>query len=147
MKKIFVVFMMMLASVSSIHAFDFDGIDLNLPYTKVAMEISKRGYNYDADRNCLRGLCQGKEIFLQINYQDVRKKGMVGQLKVEIPSTDVAEAYDHFTEIFNIIYHQIANTEQTATYHVENAGTQLVVSKTAQSVILTYNTPFYKAAK
>lgn len=137
----------MLASVSSIHAFDFDGIDLNLPYTKVAMEISKRGYNYDADRNCLRGLCQGKEIFLQINYQDVRKKGMVGQLKVEMPRTDVAEAYSHMVELFNVIYHQIASDEQTITYQLDTDGTKLVVSKTAQSVILTYNTPYYKVAK
>lgn len=137
----------MLASVSSIHAFDFDGIDLNLPYTKVAMEISKRGYAFDADRNCLRGLCQGQEIFLHINYQDVRKKGMVGQLKVEMPRADVADLYVHMVDLFNVIYHQVASNDQAITYQLDTDGTQLVVTKTAQSVVLTYNTPYYKVAK
>lgn len=147
MKKIFVAFMMMLASISSIHAFDFDGISLNLRKAKIAQEITKRGYVYDAERDCLRGMCQGQEIFLRINDYDVKKEGMVGQLIIEMPNQNAPAALNHIVEVFNVIYHQVGKTDKTVTYQIDPDGTQLVVSQNGKSVILTYNTPYYKAAK
>lgn len=147
MKKLFVSLVLMVASLGSASAFDFDGIDLNLPFIKVAQEISKRGYAYDSERNCLKGICKGTEIYLDINYLDVKKKGMVGQLKVEIPMRDAAQALRNVTELFNVIYHQTAQTAEAVSYEVDKDGTQLVLSQSGGSIYLTYNTPYYKEMK
>lgn len=136
--------MAMMLTAFCANAFDFDGIDLNSPYATVAQEISKRGYVYDNERNCLKGNCQGTEIYLSFNYIDVTKKNMVGQLIVEIPMPNTDEAIKSVTTLFNVVYHQINNDNGTTTYAVDKDGTQLVVSKKGSSLILTYNTPFYK---
>ncbi len=147
MKKLFVMLAMMLATCGNIGAFDFDGINLNLPFIKVAQEISKRGYAYDSERNCLKGVCQGTEIYLSFNYVDVKKKGMVGQLFVEIPMKDATEALQHVTELFNVIYHQVEQTPGIISYEVDKDGTLLHLSQKDGALLLTYNTPYYKEKK
>lgn len=139
MKKLFILMAMMLTAFVA-NAFDFDGINLNAPYGTVAQEISKRGYTYDSERNCLKGNCQGTEIYLSFNYIDVTKKNMVGQLIVEIPMPNTDEAIKSAATIFNVVYHQVAPN----TYAVSNDGTKLIISKKGNSIILTYNTPYYK---
>lgn len=139
MKKLFILMAMMFTAFVA-NAFEFDGIDLNLPYGTVAQEISKRGYVYDSERNCLKGNCQGTEIFLSFNYIDVTKKNQVGQLIVEIPMENTAEALKSTASLFNVVYHLVAPN----TYEVSKDGTQLVLSQKGNSIILTYNTPFYK---
>ena len=138
---------MLMASFGSAHAFDFDGIDLNQPFMKVAQEISKRGYAYDSDRNCLKGICKGTEIYLSFNYVDVKKKGMVGQLIVEIPMKNAGEALHNVTELFNVIYHQVEQAPGIVSYEVDKDGTLLHLSQKDGSIILTYNTPYYKVKK
>ena len=138
---------MLMASFASARAFDFDGIDLNQPFMKVAQEISKRGYAYDSDRNCLKGICKGTEIYLSFNYVDVKKKGMVGQLIVEIPMKNAGEALHNVTELFNVIYHQVEQTPGIVSYEVDKDGTLLHLSQKDGSIILTYNTPYYKVKK
>ncbi len=143
MKKLFITLTLMLTAFAT-NAFEFDGIDLNTQYSKVAREISARGYAYDANRNCLKGNCQGTEIYLSINYIDVNKRGMVGQLIVEIPMDTSEKAMADVTTLLNVVYHQVAKTAGTITYQVDKDGTQLVVGQKGNSVILTYNTPYYK---
>lgn len=125
------------------HAFDFDGISLNDSYFHVAQEISKRGYSYDANRDCLKGNCQGTEIYLSINYKDVSKKGKVGQLIVEIPVSNKEYAQEHAISLFNVVYHQQSNENGNIVYLVDKDGTTLQVSTKGNSIFLTYNTPFY----
>lgn len=139
MKKLFILMAMMLTAFCA-NAFDFDGIDLNSSYANVAQEISKRGYVYDSERNCLKGNCQGTEIYLSFNYIDVTKKNQVGQLIVEIPMPNTEEALKSVCTLFNVVYHIVAPN----TYAVSSDGTQLVVNKKGNSIILTYNTPYYK---
>ena len=145
MKKLFITLTLMLTAFAA-NAFEFDGIDLNTQYSKVAREISARGYAYDANRNCLKGNCQGTEIYLSINYIDVNKRGMVGQLIVDVPNSD-ASSYVNNAQLLNVIYHQVAATEAGYIYSVDEDGTTLLLSKTEDGYRLTYNTPFYKAAK
>ncbi len=125
------------------NAFDFDGIDLNSNYTNVAQEISKRGYIYDSSRDCLKGNCQGKEIYLSLDYTNVSKSGKVGKLTVEIPTDNPEVSFNEAVNIFNVVYHQIPNNG-SFDYAVSNDGTKLVVSKNSTSIVLTYITPFYK---
>lgn len=138
---------MLMASFAGARAFDFDGIDLNQPFMKVAQEISKRGYAYDSDRNCLKGICKGTEIYLSFNYVDVKKKGMVGQLIVEIPMKNAGEALHNVTELFNVIYHQVEQAPGIVSYEVDKDGTLLHLSQKDGSILLTYNTPYYKVKK
>lgn len=145
MKRLFVAVAMALSALS-VSAFDFDGINLNLPFVKVAQEICKRGYFYNSERNCLQGICQGVEIYLSINYVDVNKTGMVGQLIVEIPMPD-HQSLNSTIALFNVVYHQVAKDEDSVTYQADKDGTQLVVSQVGSSVFLTYNTPYYKPKK
>ena len=146
MKKLFITLTLMLTAFAA-NAFEFDGIDLNTQYSKVAREISARGYAYDANRNCLKGNCQGTEIYLSINYIDVTKKRMVGQLIVEIPMQNSQQSFAGVTTLLNVIYHQIDKDEHSITYQADKDGTQLVVSQKGESVFLTYNTPYYKYRK
>lgn len=147
MKKIFLVFALFIASMSGAMAFEFDGINLNDTYHKVSQEISKRGYVYDEQRNCLKGDCFGTEIYLSINYQDVSESGYVGQLIVEVPIKNARYAVDHMSALLNVIYHQISSADNTVTYNVDPDGTTMVLSQKGGSVFLTYNTPHYKPAK
>lgn len=127
------------------HAFEFDGIDLNKPYIEVAQAISKLGYAYDDNKDCLRGFCQGTEIFLKINYTDVTRKRMVGQLMVEIPmKNNSCRSLSDVTTLLNVIYHQVQKGEDSITYQVDKDGTELEVRQNGESVFLTYNTPYYK---
>ena len=143
MRKILILTALVLSSFRA-SAFDFDGISLNMPYIKVAQEISKRGYAYDTDKNCLKGNCQGTEIYLYINYLDVKKPRMVGQLIVEIPMANNKQSLDDATTLFNVVYHQVEKSATSITYEVDKDGTQLVVSQKDSSIFLTYNTPFYQ---
>ena len=145
-KRLFLLLTVMLASFRA-SAFDFDGIDLNRPYIEVAQAISKLGYSYDSERNCLKGVCQGTEIYISINYIDVTKKRMVGQLIVEIPMQNSQQSFAGVTTLLNVIYHQIDKDEHSITYQADKDGTQLVVSQKGESVFLTYNTPYYKYRK
>lgn len=143
MKKMFFsVFVFLSATVC--HAFDFDGISLNDSYFHVAQEISKRGYAYDAARDCLKGNCQGTEIYLNINYKDVSKKGKVGQLIVEVPIQNEANALEHAISLFNVVYHQASNENGNIVYDLDKDGTTLQVTCKGKSLFLTYNTPYYK---
>lgn len=139
--------MAMMAGALTSYAFDFDGISLNLPYAKVSQEISKRGYYYDSDKNCLRGICQGTEIYLRINYKDVSKRGMLAQLIVEVPIRSQTQTLKDVVTLLNVIYHQVGQADDSYTYAVDRDGTQLVVSQQGDSYLLTYNTPYYKPAK
>jgi len=140
MKKLFVMMALMLTAFAA-NAFDFDGIDLNAPYANVTQEISKRGYVYDNAKNCLKGNCQGTEIFLSFNIKDVSKAGHVGQLIVTIPMENTDEALKTTATLFNVVYHQISPN----TYSIDKDGTNVVISKKDKNIILTYNTPYYKA--
>lgn len=134
--------MAMIATAAIGHAFEFDGIELNDNSMKVSSEISKRGYVYDQERDCLKGNCQGTEIYLSFNLNDVNTKGKVGQLIVEIPNTD-ATAYAHATQMFNVVYHVTAKDSNSSTYAVSKDGTTMTVTKNAKGITLTYNTPYY----
>lgn len=146
MKKILAI-LIILVCAHPVSAFDFDGIDLNQTFYKVSQEISKRGYYFDSDKNCLRGVCQGTEIFLRINYTDVSKKGMVGQLIVEIPVLPEGRTLEDVTTLLNVIYHQVGRTSESITYEVDKDGTQLEISQRGNSYFLTYSTPFYRVRK
>lgn len=144
MKKLFLMMAMVLSALN-ICAFEFDGIDLNKPYIKVTQEIAKRGYSYDVEKNCLKGVCQGTEIFLYVNYVDVKQEGQVGQLVVEIPMGEGQKTLKDVETIFNVVYHQVPGATGVTTYQVDNDGTKLAVSQKGASIFLTYTTPFYKA--
>lgn len=146
MRKILLA-MALMAGIQAAHAFEFDGINLNLPFIKVSQEISKRGYYFDSEKNCLRGICQGTEIYLRINYTDVSKRGMLGQLVVEVPMQSRTRSLGEVVTLLNVIYHQVARTDEAVTYAVDKDGTQLMVSQRGDSYFLTYNTPYYKARR
>lgn len=143
MKKMCVILTMMLSALCA-NAFEFDGIELNNSFSTIAQEISKRGYNYDNDRNCLKGNCQGTEIFLSMNYVDVKKQGKLGQLVVEVPTLNAKESLGEILTIFNVVYHQVSKKENAVCYQVDKDGTQLEVSQKGNSIFLTYNTPYYR---
>ena len=147
MKKFFVVLAVMLSSFCA-NAFDFDGINLNEPYAKVAQEIAKRGYSYNHQRNCLQGDCRGVDIFLSINYVDVTTPGMLGQLIIDIPiSGNGTEMFKNITTIFNVLYHQIDGQADAVTYQVDVDGTELMISQKDEFITLIYNTPYYSRPK
>lgn len=146
MKKLFFVIALMLTSVCA-SAFEFDGIDLNQPYSKVARQISEKGYTFNNELNCLEGNCHGTNIYLSINYVDVSKRGMLGQLIVQIPFGNRADQFDEVSTIFNVIYHQVQGEKGTLTYEVDDDGTQLVLGQKDGYIVLTYNTPYYSARK
>lgn len=125
-------------------AFEFDSIDLNEPYYKVTQEISKRGYSYNHELNCLQGDCRGTVIYLSINYLDVTKSGMLGQLIVNIPFKSGEDFLSNAISIFNVLYHQVEPVDGNVAYQVDPDGTQLVVSRKNEFLTLTYNTPYYK---
>lgn len=146
MKKILLsLITVMMANVQAF-AFEFDGINLNDDHVKVTRAISAKNYVFDPARNCLKGNCQGTEIYLNFNLDDVNTKGKVGQLIVEIPTQD-ENAYKNYTELLNIIYHQVNKSDNSIVYSVDSDGTTLTLLKTSNSITLTYATPYYKKKK
>lgn len=143
MKKLFISFVALIAAMSA-NAFEFDGIDLNSNVLEVTRQISAKGYQYDAEKDCLKGLCQGTEIYLSINYADVKQKNKIGQLIVDVPMSE-ANALEVIAKTFNVVYHVLDKT--TNTYQVSNDGTTVSIAKTKDGICLTYSTPYYKAQK
>ncbi|MCM1079994.1 MAG: hypothetical protein NC344_11075 [Bacteroidales bacterium] len=145
MKKIFFALVALMMSICA-HAFDFDGIDLNGNVVEITRQISAKGYVYDEANDCLKGICQGTEIYLTINYQDVKQKNKIGQLMVDIPMKS-DDALSDVAMTFNVIYHQVANSNGIYTYQIGDDGTTLALSKTNNGIRLTYSTPYYKKIK
>lgn len=145
MKKIILALFAMVMSISA-NAFDFDGINLNGNVLEVTRQISAKGYVYDESKDCLKGVCQGTEIYLSVNYADVTQKNKVGQLIVDVPMKE-SNAIEIISKTFNVVYHLVNKTSDSFTYEVDKDGTTVTVSPIAGGVRLTYNTPYYKVAK
>lgn len=143
MKKVFFALMGIMMSLCA-NAFEFDGIELNGNVVEVTRQISAKGYIYDDAKDCLKGVCQGTEIYLSINYADVTEKNRIGQLIVDVPMPE-KDALNIVAKTFNVVYHQTAKTADSYSYAVSTDGTSLIVSKTKDGIRLTYNTPYYKA--
>lgn len=142
MKKFFLMLLTMLVSIN-MYAFKFDGIDLNGSVKDITRAVSMKNYVATLENpNVLTGLCQGTKINLIFNFEDVTEKNHVGQLIVEVPNSD-ATAFVNNAQLLNIIYHQVANSEQGYVYSVDEDGTTLILSKTENGIRLTYNTPYY----
>lgn len=142
MKKFFFAVMALFMSLSA-SAFEFDGIDLNGNVADITKQVSAKGYAFDAEKNALKGNCQGTEIYLAFNYVDVKQTGKIGQFIVDIPMSE-ANAFDVVAKTFNVIYHQSGKSDKGITYAVSSDGTTATLSKIPGGVRLTYNTPFYK---
>lgn len=141
MKKIlFTLFAMICCMTASAHI--FDGIDLNGNISQISRAISLKGYTTDPSTNKLKGNCQGTEIFLTLNYKDVKETNKLGQLIIDVPmkATDVTS----IATIFNVIYHQTSNANGVYTYVADEDGTTMTLQAQANGVRLTYNTPYYK---
>lgn len=145
MKKLFLTLAVMLMSISAF-AFEFDGINLNDDALKITRAIATKHYVTDPVRNCFKGNCQGNEIYLSFNLEDVTTKGKVGQLIVDVPMKN-AEAYDNCVSLLNVIYHQVSKSDNGIVYAVDEDGTTLLLQKGTDGIKLTYNTPFYQAKK
>ena len=147
MKK-FLVSLFALVSVFSAKAFEFDGIDLNAKFLDVTREVASKGYVFDAAKGCLTGQCQGQEIFLYFNTEDVKEKSKIGQLTVEFGMpTDATSSLKNVIRLFNISYHQTAAANGVTTYLVDKDETTLDVTSKGNNVVLTYSTPNYKPKK
>jgi len=146
MKKLLLIIFCAVTAFSA-KAFVFDGIDLNSDMLQITRQIAAKGYNYDLEKGCLKGTCQGTEIYLSFNTEDTKDKKKIGQLTVEIPvgtsAAEAATALKNASTIFNVIYHRVEGTE--AVYAVDVDGTTLNVKTKGGNLILTYNTPYYKA--
>lgn len=125
-------------------AFDFDGINLSGSFTKITQEIAKRGYVYDESRDCLKGNCRGTEIYMSFNATDVTETGKLGQLIIEVPFKDADVAFENVKSALNVIYHVVAEDVTASVYAVDTDDTQLVLTRKADALIFTYNTPYYK---
>ena len=146
MKKVLIsLIALMLANVQAL-AFEFDGINLNDDHVKITRAITTKSYVFDPSRNCLKGNCQGTDIFLSFNLDDVNTKGKVGQMYVEIPMKD-ENAAQNCTELPNVIYHQIGQSDGGIIYSVGSDGTTLTLQKQEGGIKLTYTTPYYKKKK
>ena len=125
------------------NAFEFDGIDLNGNIGDITKQVSAKGYAFDDVKNGLVGNCQGTDIVLHFNYENVSKQGKLGQLIVEIPMSE-PNSLDVIVKTFNVVYHIKDKADNRYTYVVSNDGTTVTVSKKNDVVLLTYNTPYYK---
>ena len=143
MKKIFLAVFALVMSINA-NAFEFDGIDLNGNIADITKQVSAKGYAYDDVKNGLVGNCQGTDIVLHFNYENVSKQGKLGQLIVEIPMNE-PNSLEVIVKTFNVVYHLKDKAENRYTYVVSNDGTTVTVSKNNGLVSLTYNTPYYKA--
>ena len=141
MKKILFALFAMVSMTASAHV--FDGIDLNQSYLKITREIATKGYIYDETKDCLKGNCQGTEIYLSFNLTDTKEKNKIGQLIVDIPMKN-ATAFEDAAMIFNVIYHVTNNAASQKTYSVDTDGTTMDLIKTADGIKLVYSTPNYK---
>lgn len=135
MKKIFLALVAITMCINA-SAFKFDGIDLNKNYFEIAREISAKGYVYDDKNDCLTGNCQGTTIVLRL----VAEKTKLSQLIVDVPMTE-KDAAKSVEKIFTVVYHLISSENGVCTYSVDEDGTTLAVSNTANGIRLTYNTP------
>ena len=143
MKKIFFAVFALVKSIYA-NAFEFDGIDLNGNIGDITKQVSAKGYAFDDVKNGLVGNCQGTDILLRFNYENVSQQGKLGQLIVEIPMSE-PNSLDVIVKTFNVVYHLKEKADNRFTYVVSNDGTTLTVSKKNDVVLLTYNTPYYKA--
>ena len=143
MKKIFFAVFALVMSINA-NAFEFDGIDLNGNIGDITKQVSAKGYAFDDVKNGLVGNCQGTDILLRFNYENVSQQGKLGQLIVEIPMSE-PNSLDVIVKTFNVVYHLKEKADNRFTYVVSNDGTSLTVSKKNDVVLLTYNTPYYKA--
>ena len=143
MKKIFFAVFALVTSINA-NAFEFDGIDLNGNIADITKQVSAKGYAFDEAKNGLVGNCQGTDILLRFNYENVSQQGKLGQLFVEIPMSE-PNSLDVIVKTFNVVYHIKDKADNRYTYVVSNDGTTLTVSKKNDVVLLTYNTPYYKA--
>lgn len=142
MKKLFLALVALVMSCTA-SAFEFDGIELNHNAVEVTRQISARGYIYDTEKDCLKGNCQGTEIYMSVNYRDTKQKNKIGQLIVDVPMAE-PNAMTVVSHMFNVVYHQISHTSDTYTYQASEDGTTLVVSAIPGGIRLTYNTPYYQ---
>lgn len=142
MKKLFFALVCMVMSISA-NAHVFDGIDLNADMVQITRQISAKGYTYDVERGCLKGNCQGTEIFLSFNQTDTSNKSKIGQLIIDVPMTG-AEALNNAAMVFNVIYHQTANQNGVYTYKVNEDGTTMTLTATDKGIKIAFNTPYYK---
>lgn len=141
MKKLFVVLAAMVMTLSA-SAFDFDGINLNASVNKISSAIAKRGYVYDDKSDAFTGLCQGTQIYMSMNWKDVKEAGKLGQLIVDVPMKE-ENAFAVVSKMLNVIYH-VAEGHKANVYAVDEDGTTLEIHKSAKGVRLVYNTPYYK---
>ena len=81
MKKIFFAVFALVMSINA-NAFEFDGIDLNGNIGDITKQVSAKGYAFDDVKNGLVGNCQGTDILLRFNYENVSQQGKLGQLIV-----------------------------------------------------------------
>ena len=143
MKKLFVSALALIAS-ANVYAFNFDGIDLNGTVVEITRAIAKKNYVATVENpNVLTGLCQGTKINLSFDLDNVTEKNHIGKLYVEVPNAD-ATAYVDNAQLLNVIYHQVANSEEGYVYSVDADGTTLTLSKTEGGIRLTYTTPYYR---
>lgn len=146
MKKIVFMLMALFMSLNAF-AFEFDGINLNDDAGKVTRAVSARGYVTDPERQCFKGNCQGTEIYLSFNFEDVKVKNKVGELIIDVPMKE-ANAIPVCTQLLNVIYHQVDKTAEGVLYNVDPDGTILILKETKDGLQLVYRTPFYyKKAK
>jgi hypothetical protein len=141
MKKLIIALAAMVMSLSA-SAFEFDGINLNASVNKISAEIAKRGYSYDENSDAFTGMCRGTQIFLSMNWKNVKESGKLGQLIVDVPMND-SNALSIVTKMFNVIYH-VAEGGKANVYSVSNDGTTLEVLSGSKGIRLIYNTPYYK---
>lgn len=146
MKKVLFT-LVILMSVFTAKAFEFDGIDLNAKYIDVVREVAAKGYTFDTTKGCLTGQCQGQEVFLYFNLEDAKDKSKIGQLIVEFGMPSGASSINDVTNIFNIIYHQTGAENGVTSYLVDKDGTTLNVTSKGNNIVLTYSTPNYKGKK
>lgn len=145
MKKIFFAIVALVMSIN-VSAFEFDGINLNANVSEITKQVSARGYAFDEVKNGLAGNCQGTEILMRFNYENVKEQGKLGQLIVEVPM-DEPNALDVVVKTFNVIYHVVDKSANRYIYSVSNDGTTVTVSKIGSLIFLTYTTPYYKGNK
>lgn len=142
MKKFIVALAAMVMTLSA-SAFEFDGINLNASVNKISNEIAKRGYTYDEATDAFTGMCRGNQIFLTLNWKNVKETGKLGQLIVEVPMSE-ENAYSVVVKILNVLYHPAKGAKGDNVYAVDEDGTTLEVSLGKRGIHLVYNTPFYK---
>lgn len=85
---------------------------------------------------------QGTQIYMSMNWKDVKEAGKLGQLIVDVPMKE-QNALSIVTKMFNVIYHT-ADGGKANVYSVSNDGTTLEVQSSSKGIRLVYSTPFYK---